>query len=94
MKLQEYFLTYEQAHKHPGNRLLHFLGIPSIIISLILIVFTPYSAEGWALFAVGWVFQFAGHALERTWPEFMKNPIYLLIGPLYFGHKLKSKFKD
>lgn len=93
MKLEEYFKQYEAAHRNPGNKLFHALGIPLIIISLVLLIFTDYQNIGWIMFAVGWVFQFIGHALERTWPEFLKNPIFLVIGPLYFLNKLTKKSK-
>lgn len=93
MKLQEYFDHYEKAHRHPGNRLCHGIGIPSIIVSLLLLFFTEYTVAAWSLFIVGWAFQFVGHALEKTWPEFMKNPIYLVIGPLYFFDKILKRSK-
>jgi uncharacterized membrane protein YGL010W len=92
MNLQPYFDQYEKAHLHRGNRLCHGIGIPMIIISLGVLVFSTHAQVGWYLFGIGWAFQFVGHALERTWPEFMKNPVYLLIGPLYFAHKLRSRF--
>jgi uncharacterized membrane protein YGL010W len=35
------------------------------------------------LFAIGWVLQFAGHSCEGKNPAFLKNVVYLLIGPLW-----------
>jgi uncharacterized membrane protein YGL010W len=86
--LQYYFDHYENAHRHKGNRICHAIGIPLIIAALILLISTEKTQLGWILFGAGWAFQFIGHALERTWPEFLSNPIYLLIGPLYFIKKL------
>ena len=39
----------------------------------------------WAatLFVVGWILQFIGHAIEGNQPAFFKNPVYLLVGPLW-----------
>jgi len=36
-----------------------------------------------ALFVVGWVLQFAGHAFEGKRPAFLNNLTHLLIGPLW-----------
>ena len=36
-----------------------------------------------ALFIVGWILQFVGHAIEGNQPAFFKNPLYLLVGPLW-----------
>jgi uncharacterized membrane protein YGL010W len=35
------------------------------------------------MFVVGWILQFVGHAIEGNQPAFFKNPIYLLVGPLW-----------
>ena len=35
------------------------------------------------MFVVGWILQFVGHAIEGNQPAFFKNPVYLLIGPLW-----------
>ena len=36
-----------------------------------------------ALFVVGWILQFVGHAIEGNRPAFFRNPVYLLVGPLW-----------
>jgi uncharacterized membrane protein YGL010W len=43
----------------------------------------------WALglFVAGWLFQFAGHAIEGNQPAFFRNPIYLLVGPLWLARR-------
>jgi uncharacterized membrane protein YGL010W len=103
MTMREYLDRYAQAHRHPINRLCHSLGIPCIIASLIWLgtlylgAFANSSSAvrgPWILFAVGWLFQFIGHAVERSLPEFLKNPIYLVIGPIYFFDKLFRKHKQ
>jgi len=72
---------YKAKHQHPLNRLMHSVGIPLIVVSLPIILFS----WRWALvlFVAGWILQFAGHAIEGNQPAFFRNPIYLLIGPLW-----------
>ena len=72
---------YKAHHLHPLNKLFHSIGIPLIVISLPLFFFQWRWAL--ALFIVGWVFQFAGHAIEGNRPALLKNPIHLLVGPLW-----------
>ena len=80
--------NYKAKHQHPLNRLTHSIGIPLIVISLPLFFF----AWRWALalFVFGWILQFVGHAIEGNQPAFMKNPIYLLIGPLWLLRRAAS----
>jgi uncharacterized membrane protein YGL010W len=58
---------------------MHSLGIPLIVISL------PLFFLNWrwalALFVVGWALQIIGHLIEGNQPAFLRNPIYLLVGP-------------
>jgi uncharacterized membrane protein YGL010W len=89
MTLKQYFDHYQKAHRHPANRFFHGLGIPCIILAILILLFTQSRGLGWSLFSLGWLFQFIGHAIEKTWPEFLKNPIYLVIGPLFFLNKLR-----
>jgi uncharacterized membrane protein YGL010W len=35
------------------------------------------------LFAVAWVGQFIGHAIEGARPSFFKDVLFLMIGPLW-----------
>ena len=34
-----------------------------------------------ALFVVGWMLQFVGHAIEGNRPAFFQSPVYFLVGP-------------
>ena len=70
---------YTSRHRHPLNRLSHSIGIPMIVVSLPLFFFSWRWAL--ALFVIGWIFQFVGHAIEGNQPAFFSNPIYLLVGP-------------
>lgn len=72
---------YKAKHQHPVNRMLHNFGIPMIVISLPVFFFNWRIAL--MLFVVGWIFQFIGHFIEGNQPAFFRNPIYLLIGPIW-----------
>ena len=73
--------NYKAKHQHPLNRLTHSIGIPLIVISLPLFFFDWRWAL--ALFVVGWILQFVGHRIEGNQPAFFRNPVYLLVGPLW-----------
>src|ERR1700752_406074 len=81
---------YKAKHQHPLNRLSHSIGIPMIVVSLPLFLFN----WRWALllFTVGWILQFVGHAIEGNQPAFFKNPVYLLVGPLWLLRRAASVF--
>ncbi len=85
-----YIEDYKAKHKHPLNRLAHSIGIPLIVLSLPL--FFVNWMWGLALFIVGWTFQFLGHALEGNQPAFFKNPLYLLVGPLWLVRRAATAF--
>lgn len=76
---------YKRDHQHPINKLLHSVGIPVIVISL------PLAFYSWewalALFVFGWVLQFIGHWFEGVKPSFLSNPIFLLVGPIWWVKK-------
>ena len=78
---QDFLADYKSKHQHPLNRLSHSIGIPMIVVALPLFFINWRWALG--LFVVGWIFQFVGHAIEGNQPAFLKNPVYLLIGPLW-----------
>ena len=82
--VEEWVDQYEQSHQDPLNRTFHVLGIPLIVISLPLFLVAPLIRGFWkvplTLFTVGWMFQFAGHAIEGRPPEFFKDWRFLLVG--------------
>lgn len=80
--------NYKAKHQHPLNRLTHSIGIPMIVIALPVLFFNWRWALG--LFVLGWIFQFIGHAIEGNQPAFFKNPVYLLIGPLWLLRRAAS----
>lgn len=83
--------NYREKHQHPLNRLSHYIGIPMIVVSLVYVFFNW--KVGLALFGVGWIFQFVGHFIEGNQPAFFKNPIYLLVGPLFVIKKTSEALR-
>ena len=78
--------NYKARHRHPLNKLSHTMGIPMIVVSLPLFFFSWRWAL--ALFIVGWMFQFIGHAIEGNQPSFFGNPLYLLVGPWWLARRV------
>lgn len=85
---ESFIESYKAKHTHPLNKLTHSIGIPMIVVSLPLFFFN----WRWALtlFIVGWILQFVGHAIEGNQPAFFRNPVYLLVGPLWLVRRLGS----
>ena len=76
---------YKAKHRHPLNRLSHSFGIPMIVVSLPLFFWDWRWAL--ALFVSGWVLQFVGHFIEGNQPAFFRNPVYLLVGPIWLARR-------
>ena len=85
---ESFIESYKAKHTHPLNKLTHSIGIPMIVVSLPLFFFNWRWALG--LFIVGWILQFVGHAIEGNQPAFFRNPVYLLVGPLWLVRRLAS----
>lgn len=63
--MHRFLKNYLERHQHPVNQLLHAIGLPvTFVLPVVLLVEGAW--WGWALlsFAVGYAFQFAGHAVE------------------------------
>jgi uncharacterized membrane protein YGL010W len=82
--------NYKAKHRHPLNKLSHSIGIPLILVSVPLFFFS----WRWALvlFIAGWILQIAGHAIEGNQPAFLKNPLYLLVGPWWLIRRVANTF--
>ncbi len=82
--MSDWVAQYERSHQHPANRVCHALGIPMVAGSILLFLLSIFIPNLWqtalALFIVGWVFQFAGHAFERKPPEFFSDWRFLFVG--------------
>jgi uncharacterized membrane protein YGL010W len=91
----EWIAQYASSHQNPFNRLCHTLGIPLIALSVLLGFVAIFVAGLWRIalagFVLGWVLQFAGHAVEGKPPEFLKDWRYLLVGGRWWLAKLRGK---
>jgi uncharacterized membrane protein YGL010W len=92
---EEWIAEYGQSHQHPVNRLCHTLGIPLIVVSLPLFLVVLLVPGFWpvpvALFIVGWIFQFVGHAFERKPPEFFHDWRFLFVGLRWWVAKVRGR---
>lgn len=86
---------YAQSHTHPVNRLCHAFGIPMIAVSVPLFAVSPFVRGLWrlplALFTIGWLFQFVGHAFERKPPEFLRDWRFLFVGLRWWVAKMRGQ---
>ena len=91
----DWIAQYGQSHRHPVNRLCHTIGIPMIVLSLGLFLAAPFVDRLWllalAMFVVGWIFQFVGHAVEGKPPEFFHDWRFLLVGLRWWIAKLRGR---
>jgi uncharacterized membrane protein YGL010W len=96
---EEWVAQYATSHQHPVNRACHTLGIPTILVSLALFVAAFFFHRLWhhlwiyaaALFVIGWIFQFIGHAFEGKPPEFFNDWRFLFVGVRWWWAKIHGK---
>jgi uncharacterized membrane protein YGL010W len=86
---------YAESHQHPVNRLTHTIGIPLIALSLPLFVVALFVGGFWpvplAMFIVGWILQFVGHAVEGKRPEFFRDWRFLFVGLRWWVAKVRGR---
>ena len=91
----EWIAQYGQSHQHSINRICHTIGIPMIAVSLPLFLVAIVVPGFWpiplALFVIGWIFQFAGHAVEGKPPEFFKDWRFLFVGLRWWVAKIRGR---
>ena len=72
----------------------HTIGIPMIAASLPVFALTLWWPPLWkpaaALFLVGGIFQFVGHAYERKAPEFFADWRFLFVGLRWWFAKVRG----
>jgi len=81
--MSDWIARYTQSHQNRVNRVCHTIGIPLIALSVPLFVI--------ALFVVGWVFQFIGHAFEGKPPEFFHDWRFLFVGLRWWLAKIRGR---
>jgi uncharacterized membrane protein YGL010W len=91
----DWISEYSRGHQNPINRACHTAGIPLIALSIPIFIAASFFPRLWplalTLFGIGWVFQFAGHCFERNFPEFFKDPRFLLVGLRWWFAKIRGK---
>ena len=91
----EWIARYAGSHQNRVNRLCHTIGIPLIVLSIPVLVASIWVSGLWmaglALFLVGWVFQFVGHAVEGKPPEFFHDWRFLLVGVRWWVAKMRGR---
>ena len=91
----DWIAQYSASHQHPVNRACHTIGIPLIVISIAVAIGVGFSGRGWpvaiALFVVGWIFQFVGHAFEGKPPEFFHDWRFLFVGLRWWVAKMRGR---
>lgn len=92
---EQWIAQYSSSHQHPVNRFCHTLGIPMIALSLPLFIGAFWMRTllwiAIALFVVGWIFQFVGHAFEGKPPEFFSDYRFLFVGLRWWFAKIRGK---
>lgn len=85
---------YQQSHLNKWNQLCHLVGIPTVALSIFLLLlsipFNGFLSWGIGLFVIGWVFQFLGHWFEGKPPEFFKDWRFLFVGLRWWFQKIKK----
>ena len=91
----DWIREYSAAHQNAVNRACHTVGIPMIAISVLLVPLGFWSSRvlsvAAALFVIGWIFQFVGHAFEGKPPEFFKDWRFLFVGLRWWLAKIAGK---
>jgi len=92
---EQWIAKYERSHQHPVNRVCHTYGIPTILISLAMFAAGFIRHRLWwlalALFILGWLLQFVGHAFEGKPPEFFHDWRFLFVGVRWWWAKITGK---
>ncbi len=92
---EQWVSQYASSHQNAVNRVCHTIGIPMIAVSIPLFLVCLVRPGFWpvpvALFAVGWVFQFVGHAFEGKPPEFLSDYRFLFVGLRWWWAKVNGR---
>jgi uncharacterized membrane protein YGL010W len=92
---EDWIARYATSHQHPVNRFCHTIGIPLIAASLPLLVVALFVHRLWplpvAMFVIGWILQFVGHAVEGKPPEFLRDWRFLLVGLRWWVAKMRGR---
>jgi hypothetical protein len=92
---ERWIAQYSSSHQNRVNRICHTLGIPFIVFSILLFLVSIFIHRLWtyalALFLLGWILQFIGHAFEGKPPEFLSDWRFLFVGVRWWWAKIQGK---
>lgn len=91
MDLHTLLDDYEYNHQSAVCRATHAVGIPLIAFSIPVAVFSRRRAA--QMFVLGWLLQFAGHAVEGKRPKFFEGGEYLLAGFVWWLQLVASPMR-
>ena len=89
---KDYIDNYPNFHKHPVNKALHFVGIPSIIMGMICLATSGFIIS-LAMIGFGSLCLLVGHRIEGNRPALLQSPLYVLAAPFWYFRMLKNLFK-
>lgn len=78
---------YKNDHQDPRNQRCHDVGIPLIAASVPVAMTGVGLPTAAGMFAVGWTFQFVGHAFEGKKPSFVEDRRALVVGLIWWLQK-------
>ena len=91
----DWISQYALSHQNRVNRFCHTIGIPLIALSLPLFLLAIFIPGFWpiplAMFVIGWIFQFVGHAFEGKPPEFFHDWRFLFVGLRWWLAKMRGQ---
>ena len=92
---EQWIARYSRSHQHPVNRTCHTYGIPTLLASLAVFALAFFVHRLWtlglALFVIGWLLQFVGHAFEGKPPEFFHDWRFLFVGVRWWWAKVHGR---
>ncbi len=80
---------YDDQHTHPINRALHMIAIPLGFSSVVVVWF--HWIIGLLLIPAALLLATLGHVIEGNQPAFMKDPMAILIAPVWLFKFLTGK---
>ena len=92
---EQWIAQYSASHQNRVNRACHTFGIPTILLSVAILVAAIFVHKLWlygvAIFLAGWILQFVGHAFEGKPPEFFHDWRFLFVGVRWWWAKLHGR---
>jgi len=62
-KLEDWLSEYGESHQHPGNKTIHWICVPSIVFSLVLILWGVVTPSAFDSIALNWAYLVMAMAL-------------------------------